>query len=73
MDEKDLLISQYKKEIEILEEKIKQMSNDIKSLESLEFGWTGNLGRWYWNYEKNEVSFNYTIKKSPSSTGSGMN
>lgn len=36
----------------------KELLQTIQESERLEFGWTGNLGQWFWDFTTNEVTFN---------------
>ena len=36
----------------------KELLQTFQETERLEFGWTGNLGQWFWDFEINEVTFN---------------
>ena len=36
----------------------KKMLQTFQKSERLEFGWTGNLGQWFWDLTTNEVTFN---------------
>lgn len=36
----------------------KEMLETFQKAERLEFGWTGNLGQWFWDFPTNEVTFN---------------
>ena len=36
----------------------KELLQTFQKSERLEFGWTGNLGQWFWDFTTNEVSFN---------------
>lgn len=58
MGQNNKRIKELQDEVQSLKTIIKQMNEDNHSFESLDFGWTGNLGRWYWNYQTNEVTFN---------------
>lgn len=46
------------KKIDSLERLNKELLLTFQKTERLEFGWTGNLGQWFWNYATNEVTFN---------------
>lgn len=51
---KEELISQ----IHYLNRLNKEMIDTFQKTERLEFGWTGNLGQWFWDFPTNEVTFN---------------
>lgn len=36
----------------------KELLQTMQETERLEFGWTGNLGQWFWDFTVNEVTFN---------------
>lgn len=36
----------------------KELLQILQETERLEFGWTGNLGQWFWDFTTNEVTFN---------------
>lgn len=36
----------------------KELLQTMHETERLEFGWTGNLGQWFWDFTANEVTFN---------------
>ncbi|MBM6614211.1 sensor domain-containing diguanylate cyclase [Desemzia sp. RIT804] len=36
----------------------KELLQTFQKSERLEFGWTGNLGQWFWDFTTNEVTFN---------------
>ncbi|MGB7365996.1 hypothetical protein [Carnobacterium jeotgali] len=36
----------------------KELLLTFQKSERLEFGWTGNLGQWFWDFTTNEVTFN---------------
>lgn len=36
----------------------KELLQTFQKSERLEFGWTGNLGQWFWDFTVNEVTFN---------------
>lgn len=36
----------------------KELLHTIQESEHLEYGWTGNLGQWFWDCTTNEVEFN---------------
>lgn len=41
-----------------LEQLNKRLLQTFQEAERLEFGWTGNLGQWFWDFTTNEVTFN---------------
>lgn len=46
------------KEIESLKRLNKEFMTAFHETEKLEFGWTGNLGQWFWDFTINEVTYN---------------
>lgn len=44
--------------IESLNRLNQELLQTFQKSERLEFGWTGNLGQWFWNFTTNEVTFN---------------
>ncbi|SOC39109.1 sensor domain-containing diguanylate cyclase [Salinicoccus kekensis] len=46
------------KEIDSLKRLNKQLLETFHETEKLEFGWTGNLGQWFWDFTINEVTYN---------------
>lgn len=45
-------------EIESLQRLNKELLNTFHETEKLDFGWSGNLGQWFWDFTKNEVAYN---------------
>lgn len=35
-----------------------ELISHIQEEDRLEYAWSGNLGRWFWNYPKNQITFN---------------
>lgn len=74
---KDLSKEQLISKIKSYESLIDQMKKDEKEELTLNFGWTGNLGRWYWEFENDIVRFNklkvetlgYKIDEIPNNIG----
>ncbi|UJF16280.1 sensor domain-containing diguanylate cyclase [Jeotgalibaca sp. MA1X17-3] len=46
------------KELESLKRLHRELLLTFQETEKLEFGWTGNLGQWFWDFTTNEVTFN---------------
>ncbi|MCD2137110.1 sensor domain-containing diguanylate cyclase [Salinicoccus halitifaciens] len=46
------------REIDSLKRLNKQLLATFHETEKLEFGWTGNLGQWFWDFTINEVTYN---------------
>ncbi|CAM4161487.1 sensor domain-containing diguanylate cyclase [Lacicoccus alkaliphilus] len=46
------------KEIDSLKRLNKELLDTFHETERLEFGWTGNLGQWFWDFTVNEVTYN---------------
>lgn len=46
------------KEVDSLKRLNKQLLDTFHETEKLEFGWTGNLGQWFWDFTINEVTYN---------------
>src|SRR5690625_3318322 len=46
------------KEIDSLKRLNRQLLDTFHEAEKLEFGWTGNLGQWFWDFTINEVTYN---------------
>lgn len=44
--------------VQSLERLNKELLLTFQKSERLEFGWTGNLGQWFWDFTTNEVTFN---------------
>lgn len=44
--------------IEALNRLNKELLKTFQETERLEFGWSGNLGQWFWDFTTNEVTFN---------------
>lgn len=44
--------------IESLNRLNQELLQTFQKSERLEFGWTGNLGQWFWDFTTNEVTFN---------------
>lgn len=42
----------------------RELLHTIQESERLEYGWTGNLGQWFWDYTTNEVLFNAVKNES---------
>ncbi|MDD3113816.1 MAG: diguanylate cyclase [Candidatus Izemoplasmatales bacterium] len=41
-----------------LETENQELRKDSEQMDQLQFSWTGNLGRWYWDIQTNSVTFN---------------
>lgn len=46
------------KEICALKRLHKELIKTFHETERMEFSWSGNLGQWFWDYERNEVTYN---------------
>lgn len=46
------------KEVDSLKRLNKELLKTFRETEKLEFGWTGNLGQWFWDFAINEVTYN---------------
>lgn len=57
MDEQQEL-QQLKNELETVKRLNRELLTNQESQDSLDFGWTGNLGHWYWDFPANKVTFN---------------
>jgi len=44
--------------IEALNRLNRELLKTFQETERLEFGWSGNLGQWFWDFTTNEVTFN---------------
>lgn len=52
------LIEQLKQKIEAQQRLIDHLMSEQSKGTTLDYSWTGNLGRWYWDYVTNQVTFN---------------
>ncbi|MER2174562.1 MAG: sensor domain-containing diguanylate cyclase [Carnobacterium sp.] len=55
---KDLSREELLIQVDSLNRWNKELLHTIQESEQLEYGWTGNLGQWFWNCTTNEVEFN---------------
>ena len=46
------------KEVESLKRLNREFLKTFHETENMEFGWTGNLGQWFWDFTINEVTYN---------------
>lgn len=44
--------------IQQLETENQELRRDNEQIDQIQFSWTGNLGRWYWDIKSNSVTFN---------------
>ena len=51
---KQLLIDMVESQQRLIDQLLKEQQTENK----LEYGWSGNLGRWYWDVQSNTVTFN---------------
>lgn len=62
--------------IQSLNSQIEEYQKERIEEEKLNYAWTGNLGHWYWNFQKNTVTFNplkvttlgYDLEEVPAET-----
>ncbi len=58
MDYTDFSRERLLERIEELELLNRELLKEKEQETRLEYGWTGNLGQWYWNFKTNAVTFN---------------
>lgn len=58
MTEPKKTLAELEKQVEAQQRLIDHLMSEQQKGDTLEYSWTGNLGRWYWDFPTNQVTFN---------------